>query len=319
VNKRAMEALVRAGALDSLAEGDVDQSRAMLMADLTDTIQAAEQTSRNQAAGVVDLFGDIAPPPSDQAGSRVKARPWTQRQRLAAEKETLGLYLSGHPVDEYREELAAMTRDRLSALKPTKGRQTVAGLVVAVRTMRSQKGDMLAFVTLDDRSGRLEVSLPPRVYERYREQLHTDTILVIDCQVSVDDYSGGLRGRAEHVYSLQEARQQHARHLLVKAGAVGERFVEQFARLLEPYRCSVSVPARHGAEVVSSESPDNLVGQQPDEVAVQGCPVVLECMAGAVSGRLRLGNDWGVVLEEELVQELRQSPEIERVELVYRE
>ncbi|MEX1196997.1 MAG: DNA polymerase III subunit alpha [Pseudohongiellaceae bacterium] len=320
VNKRAMEALIRSGALDCLAQGDVDERRARLMEDLAGTIQAADQTSRNQAAGVSDLFGDIAPPAVEPAGmdSRNRVRPWTQRQRLAAEKETLGLYLSGHPVDEYLGELASMTRDRLANLKPVRERQTVAGLVVGVRTMRSQKGDMLAFVTLDDRSARLEVSLPPRVYEKYREQLHTDTILVIECQVSVDDYSGGLRGRAEHVYSLQEARQGHVRLLLLRSPSPGRDFSERLAALLTPYRVAGRLPEPQPESGAGTDAAI-LNGDDGDAAGPAGCPVVVEYMAGDVSGRLRLGEEWNVRLDEELVQELRQLVGARRVELVYRE
>lgn len=295
VNKRAMEALVRAGALDSMARGSTDQVRATLMASLPETVQAAEQASRNQAAGVADLFGEIAPPatPSGQ-GNMTTARPWTQKQRLSAEKETLGLYLSGHPIDEYLQELDGFTSDRLSRLKPTRGQQTVAGLVVSVRTMRSKRGEPLAFVTLDDRSGRLEVSLAPKEYEQYREYLHSDTILVLSCSVSVDDYSGGMRGRANKVMSLQEARQRHAAqlHLQLPASVAVNGCLGRLEGLLSSYQMSVDVDA---AEAVDDE-----------KAPVQrGCPVVIHYQREDVGGALQLGRDWAVRLDDELLQALR--------------
>lgn len=312
VNRRALEALVRAGALDSLEQGDIDAVRARLMATLADTLQAAEQANRNQAAGVVDLFGEIAPPEA-LAGPKMTAdaRPWTQKQRLTAEKETLGLYLSGHPIDEYLPELDAFTSARLAELKPTRGSQTVAGLVVAVRTMRSKRGEPLAFVTLDDRSGRLEVSLPPKEYEQYREYLHSDTILVLQCSVSVDDYSGGMRGRASAVMSLDEARQAHARQLQLRLSdtVAGNGLLGRLEQLLSDHRMPEPEPVPG-----NGRDEDGDGGQHR---MLRPCPVSIEYSREALSGRLRLGPDWAVRLDEELLQSLRHELGEQGVRLEY--
>jgi DNA polymerase-3 subunit alpha len=138
-------------------------------------------------------------------------RPWTQQKRLQAERDTLGLYLSGHPIDEYLPELKQLTRDRLANLRPERESQWVAGLLVSTRTMRSKRGDNIAFITLDDRSGRLEISLFAKEYEQFRELLQKDAILVVDCQVSMDDFKGAMRGRAREVLNLTQARQRFAK------------------------------------------------------------------------------------------------------------
>ncbi len=336
VNKRALEALVRAGALDRLGDGpDVDHRRAALMASIADTVQAAEQASRNQASGVEDLFGDIAPPqpapvPGARAGGRGGVAPWSQQQRLAAEKETLGLYLSGHPIDEYLPELQGMTGERLANLKPVRSSQTVAGLVVSVRTMRSKKGDVLAFVTLDDRSGRLEISLPPREYERYREHLHGDTILLVECSISIDDYHGGLRGRATRIMNLQEARQRFASNLQVSLHAGQPDSAPQadlgvrLAQLLAPHRMP-RTPAE-SAESIARPMPGNRPGangshgangQDQEDPPPRGCPVVVNIRRDSLQGRVRLGDDWAVRLDEELLQALRTEFGRESVVLEY--
>lgn len=312
VNKRALEALVRAGALDRLeSDGDVDMRRASLMASLTETVQAAEQASENAAAGVEDLFGDIAPPaPVSVSGNRPAVAPWSQQHRLAAEKETLGLYLSGHPIDEYLPELRSMTGERLGHLKPLRSTQTVAGLVVGVRTIRSRRGDTLAFVTLDDRSGRLEVSLPSREYEQYRERLHAETILLVECTVSIDDYSGGLRGRASRIMNLQEARQRHASNLqlAVDAHTMGQNLGARLEALLSPHR----MPRGNGAA-----GNGNAASADTEDPPPTGCPVVINYRRENLQGSVTLGDDWAVRLDEELLQVLRREFGRQAVQLEY--
>ena len=104
VNKRTMEALVRSGALDNMVEGDLDYARALLSVLLPQAMQAAEQSSRNQASGVEDMFGEIAPAGTEDAdlsASNITVRAWAEQHRLKVEKDTLGLWLSGHPIDEF--------------------------------------------------------------------------------------------------------------------------------------------------------------------------------------------------------------------------
>ncbi|MDO9519837.1 MAG: DNA polymerase III subunit alpha [Pseudohongiella sp.] len=317
VNKRALEALIKAGALDNLYEADTDSTRAWLMASLPDTVQAAEQSSRNRAAGVLDMFGDIAPVPDavpaggpkDGPGAlsaNTKVRPWSQQQRLREEKETLGLYLSGHPIDEFLPELKQLTRDRLANLKAERETQLVAGLLVATRTMRSKRGDNIAFITLDDRSGRLEISLFAKEYEQFRELLQKDAILVVDCQVSMDDFNGALRGRAREVINLTQARQRFARavQLELKADQLREGFSHQLARVLEPYR--VQAP-------VADEAGTNGESQTPS-----ACPVRICYRRPEVKGWITLGEGWQVRPEQALIHELHQLFGPQAVTIAYR-
>lgn len=310
VNKRALEALIRAGALDSMVEADTDTARAQLMASLADTVQAAEQGSRNKAAGVVDMFGDIAPVADSaaEAGTLKDVKPWTQQQRLREERDTLGLYLSGHPIDEFLPELKELTRDRLADIKPEREPQRLAGLLVGVRTMRSKRGDNIAFITLDDRSGRLEVSLFAKEYEKYRELLQKDAILIVECQVSVDDFSGSMRGRAREVLSLTQARQRFAKavELDIDANQIGEGFSDRLAGCLEPYRCPLP-------EAGSTDE------QAENEVApLHPCPVRIRYRRTDVSGWLQLGEHWYVLPDQDLIQELHQLCGRQSVSIAYR-
>ncbi|MEQ8955199.1 MAG: OB-fold nucleic acid binding domain-containing protein, partial [Gammaproteobacteria bacterium] len=192
LNKRSLETLIKSGSLDRLMEGDRHYVRAWFAATLADAMRAAEQSNRNQASGVDDLFGNIAPtaPPQAAAGKhQLQVRPWGEQHLLAAEKESLGLFLSGHPYNEYRKELKAIVKTPIARLRPQRGNRLVAGLLYGVRTMKSKSGDTIAFLTLDDCSGRLEVSLFAKEFEQYRDHLQKDAILVVDCSLSVDDYT----------------------------------------------------------------------------------------------------------------------------------
>jgi DNA polymerase-3 subunit alpha len=316
VNKRSLEALIKAGALDNLYQSDTDKTRAWLMASLPDTVQAAEQSSRNHAAGVLDMFGDIAPVPEATRGSGAdsltngpggaKIRPWSQQQRLREEKETLGLYLSGHPIDEFLPELKQLTRDRLANLKAERETQLVAGLLVATRTMRSKRGDNIAFITLDDRSGRLEISLFAKEYEQFRELLQKDSILVVDCQVSMDDFNGALRGRAREVMNLTQARQRFARALQLDlhAGQLKDDFTRQLARVLEPYRVLPS-------SVASADTAD-------ENHSPSACPVRICYRRPEVRGWITLGEGWQVRPEQTLIHELHQLFGSQAVSIAYR-
>jgi DNA polymerase-3 subunit alpha len=286
VNRRALEALIRSGAMDSLGT-----HRAALMACQDEAVKAAEQHVKNQNSGMMDLFGGMpgsdASPEEDVYADYVAIKPWTEKVRLQAEKETLGLYLQGHPIDEYEAELRHMAKDPLVALQPSKNDQKLAGLVVGLRTMKSRRGDTIAFVTLDDRTSRIEVSVFGETYEKYRNIIMKDTVLVVEGEVSNDDYSGALKVRAKLLYDIATARSVYARELEIEVDQTNSgRVREQLASLLEPYRSG-------------------------------GCPCVLSYTGKSASGRLRLGEGWQVNPSDELLLSLQENLGAERVNLRY--
>jgi len=313
LNKRTMEALIRSGALDKLVEGDYDYSRAKLSAMLPDAMRAAEQSSRNQASGVEDLFGDITPTTDDALQDHegeYRFRPWAEQQRLTAEKETLGLYLSGHPIDEFLPELAHITRNRLAELRPERGPQVIAGLLHGVRTMKSKAGDTIAFLTLDDRSGRFDVSLLAKEYEQFRDVLQKDVILVVECTVTVDDYNGGssLRGRAKHVMTLAEARKQYAHRLAVnlEQKRLQSGFCEHLANILAPYRKPVPALAEMAEDAAETSA------------VPEGCRVVVHYQRDGSQGCIMLGREWLVSPTDDLIQQLRLEYGKDKVVLDYK-
>ncbi len=285
-NKRTLEALVRAGALDALGP-----HRGVIMASLDEAVAAAEQQARNADAGIVDLFGDVVE--AAPSGEFIDALPWTDDERLMAEKETLGLFLTGHPIDQYESELVRFVEQRLADLQPTRRgvTTTVAGLVMANRIQKGARGNR-AFVTLDDRTGRIEAALFSDAYEQFRHLLVKDTVVVVEGEVSHDDYAGGLKMVVRKVMSLAEARASRSRGLEIRvdAASMGSRFVHELQQLLAGHR--------------------PLDGQQ-------GASIRLHYRRPDVEATLRLGDAWRVNPSEELLKRLRQQLGNAAVEVLY--
>ncbi|WP_445010683.1 DNA polymerase III subunit alpha [Vreelandella stevensii] len=244
MNKRTLEALIRSGALDTLGP-----NRAVLAAAMEDALKAAAQNHANQNLGMLDMFGDAFAAEEDAGDVYAEyrhAREWTDRERLSGEKDTLGLYLTGHPIDEYERELKRFVSTRISDLKPSREPQRVAGLVVAMRTMKSKRGDTMAFITLDDRTGRIEASLFGELFDQLRGQIESDQVIIVEGEVSSDDFSGGLRLRGKDVTPMVTARVRYGQavELALDAGQINGRLVDSLRDSLSPYRDSEGLPVR---------------------------------------------------------------------------
>jgi DNA polymerase-3 subunit alpha len=220
INRRVMDALVKSGALDELGG-----HRASLEASLTKATQIAEQHRRDLDSGQNDMFGLMVSEPTEAKDEPLVDVPeWSKEQLLIAEKETLGLYLSGHPIDRYAEELARFIPKRINELDApeAKGYQRneipviTAGLIVAIRTMKNKNGGRMAFITLDDQTARLEVRVFADVYEQYQALLQPDKLVVIQGKIGQDNFTGGLAATAELVYDVARAREMCGKALVVR-------------------------------------------------------------------------------------------------------
>lgn len=216
LNKRVMEALVRCGALDKLGP-----TRAILWQAIGAALQSADQAARNEDAGMLDLFGEvIAETPTDPYAEFVNVRDWSDKERLVGEKETLGLYVTGHPIDEYEPELSRLVSKKLVDIQPQRGRtQKMAGLIVDLRIKKTKKGDNLCIVTLDDRSARMDITLFGDTYDAARAMITKDVVLIIEGEVAPDEYNGGIRARGQSVLSVPQARSRHASHIEIQCDA----------------------------------------------------------------------------------------------------
>ena len=310
LNRRTLEALVNAGALDNLVEGSVDYSRAALTDLLPQAMQAAAQENRNLESGVEDLFGEIVPEGTSncaQATDHLEIREWDEQVRLKAEKEALGLYLSGHPIDAFLSELRSITAGRLKSLRPDRGTKLIGGLLASLRTSRNKSGEAIAFLTIDDRSARVEISLFAKEYELFRDQLRVDEIFILECGISIDERNGGIKGRAKTLMTLSEARCSRANRLLLNLDetCLLPNFCNDLAATLEPYR----LQRAFGTFETDLKTKSSETGE--------GCRVAVNYLREASRGCIMFGHEWTVLPSDDLIQRLRRNYGRENVLVEY--
>ena len=238
VNKRTLEALVKAGCFDDFAatlRPDLPSElafeiRGALMSQLASAVQAAEQDRQNREIGMMDLFGDVdsgvvSAPPLPVSADLI----WGDKHRLKAEKSTLGLYLTGHPIDEYRDELKRYTAGaRLDSLSDTgfNGSCYFAGLVMDVANFGNRH-----VITLDDGTARLEVSCYAERFNRVKDVIKIDEVVVI--KGSIRERDGRLFARLTHAFSMLEARLRWLDKISIKVYAEDTRVLEHLQPLLK--------------------------------------------------------------------------------------
>jgi DNA polymerase III subunit alpha len=277
VNRRVVEALVRAGAFDSL-----DANRARLLASVGRALEAAEQAEAQAAQE--SLFGE-AEAPRGGANVYVDAAPWDMKQKLMEEKVALGFYLSGHLFKVYERELARFARVPLARLVPGE-RVWMAGIVVAARTQMTRRGRMMV-VMLDDGSAQVEISVFNELFERHRDKLKEDSLLVVAGKVQADEFSGGLRVGADELMDLETLRGRYAS--LLRLSVNGQADARRLQQVLGPYRASGS----------------------------GSCQVLVEYENGTAACELALGDTWRVRPDSQLIGELGAWLTPENVEVVY--
>ncbi|MGO4475583.1 DNA polymerase III subunit alpha [Massilia sp. 2TAF26] len=225
INRRTIESLIRAGAMDCFG---VD--RAVLLASVGFAMEAAGQAAA--AANQVSLFGgidsDLVAPPE-----YVKATPWTDRQKLSEEKTALGYYLSGHMFDSYQQEVRRFAKTKLKDLEPSRDPRMLCGVITGVRTQLTQRGKIL-IVTLDDKTSVVEVTIYNELFEANKNIFREDEFLLVVGKVSEDRFNGGLRITAEKAFGIAEARIQYGHKLEMEVACTISP--AKLAEILQPYR-----------------------------------------------------------------------------------
>ncbi|AWC92738.1 TPA: DNA polymerase III subunit alpha [Morganella morganii subsp. morganii] len=286
LNRRVMEKLIMSGAFDRLGP-----HRAALMSSLEDALKAADQHAKAEAIGQADMFGVLAEAPEQVERSYANIPKWQDEIILEGERETLGLYLTGHPINRYLKEIERYTHGlRLKDVNPTPRGQmtTVVGLVLASKVITTKRGNRIGVCTLDDRSGRLEIMLFSDALERYQHLIEQDRILIASGQVSFDDFSGGLKMVVRELLDISEAREKYARGLAISLtdGQIDEQLLHRLRGALEPHR--------------SGTIPVHLYYQKDDARA-----------------RMRFGATWRVTPTDTLLTDLRTLLGNEQVELEF--
>ena len=305
VNRRVMEALIKAGAMDSLGP-----NRASLIASLSNAVQLAEQNQKNDSIGQDDMFGSSDEPDTHANVHVVEVEDWDDETRLSNEKETLGLYLTGHPISRYEKELRRFTECRFSKVpdlvpesekgggyggyrKKDKKQYCLAGLLIGMRVRRTKTGSKIVTGVLDDRTARVEVVLYEDVYEQYSNSLVKDKVCVVVGSVSYDDFNAAYSVNASTIYTMAQAREKFARGLQIKfdrSKANGSwsdsNITQQLTEVLHTYR--------EGS-----------------------CPVNIEYNSGSEISQYILGEEWNVVPSDDLLNRLDKVFGPEQIEMMY--
>lgn len=290
-NRRSLEAMIRSGACDSFG-----QTRATLMHHLPRAMQTAEQHHRNDSLGQNDMFG------GEQSVVRegtIDQKPeWDSDTLLAAERETLGLYFSGHPVDQYYDELIAIVGKSLqqrlampiAPVEKNYRRQDVntvrvAGLLIDMRLRNSASG-RIAFLTIDDNTERMNVAVFSDTFSQFKHLLIKDQILIIEGSISIDERNGKPSMRAKELTRLQDARLEMGRAVIITVNNPQATLVKELQTTLQPYRkgaCQVHVRYRSDSE----------------------------------TAQFQLGPEWSVVPEQELLRRLKDLDGVSAAQVLY--
>jgi len=292
VNKRVMDSLVKSGAFDSLGG-----HRASLEASIPKALLIADQHRKNSDSGQNDMFGLMTVDEEVHDEEPLVEMPiWSDEHLLTAEKQTLGLYLSGHPIDRYVDELARFVPKKISELDApeAKGYQRneipviTAGLIVAIRTMKSKNGGRMAFITLDDQTARLEVRIFAEAFENYQSLLQPDKLVVIQGKIGQDNFSGGLAATADTVYDMTRAREMCGKSLMISIdNDLGdEGWISSLQQTISPWR----------------------EGMIPVEVAYKN---------NTAKTMIRLGDEWNVKPSDALLEDLKALAAVDAVIMKY--
>jgi len=263
-------------------------------------MQAGEQAARARDAGQVDFFGVAlaAPVQSETAVAVAQLPEWNQMQRLTGERETLGLYLTGHPIARFEKELPRLVSGRLadfaSERPPASGEGnrffggravTAAGLVLELR----KRGTRTSFI-LDDRTGRLEVTLFEDVWNQYKDLVIKDSLVLVEGNLRFDEFSDAWRIAGKRIVSLDAVREAQARRLVLRwpqlAGLAPQAIAARLAEVL--------APARPG-----------------------DCEVLVRYSGEGARCTLSLGSDWAVRPGPELMERLESLVGHDGLQLLY--
>ncbi|QIM67862.1 DNA polymerase III subunit alpha [Mannheimia granulomatis] len=235
INRRTFESLIMSGAFDKLGP-----HRAALMKNLEDALKASDQHSKMEELGQSDMFGVLTETPEEVQNAYANTPKWSEQKVLEGERATLGLYLSGHPIGRFLKELSHYSPNRLNELQPTfRGQMaTVSGMVMASRVAVTKRGSRIGIATIEDRSGKLDITLFSEALENFGHLMQQDQIIVATGSIQFDDFSGGLKMSAREVLSLDEARARFAKSLAlaINQEQLSADFIKKLTAIISPYK-----------------------------------------------------------------------------------
>jgi DNA polymerase-3 subunit alpha len=239
VNKRVLESLVKAGALDSLGGANgasAPARRARLLAGIDKAIEHGGRHQRDRELGQHQLFGGAIDDEGPAAVALPEAAAWTEAQQLAFEKEALGFYMSGHPLERFSEELRTFGARRLAELANSEADIWVGGILAGLRSLKTKKGDRMAVFMLEDIAGSLEVVVFPEAFARHAALIETDAMLLVRGKFERDDESARLV--ASELLTIAALKERTTREVAIHLSVPphGRPTFEALAELLSRHR-----------------------------------------------------------------------------------
>jgi DNA polymerase-3 subunit alpha len=282
LNKRVMESLVKSGAFDSLGW---KRSQCMTMIDTA--IEYGQKSRRDRESGQKGLFANLMaagqtpmsePPPPD-------IPEWPLEQRLLLEKETLGFYVSGHPLDRFASEIARFSKKSIAELV-SEGKSVeckIAGIITDFRARRTKKGDLMAIFSLEDLSGAVETVVFPSAYQKFEPFMTSDFPVLVSGRFEKED-ERSCKLIASDLQPLSGINQRYAKTLLIKArlSDLNPKSATELHRLLESNRGDT------GVEVELYDPKDFRVNiESADFIKVKSSPELIQqietiCGSGSV-------------------------------------
>jgi DNA polymerase-3 subunit alpha len=239
VNKRVLESLIKAGALDSTmpeAGGTVAARRARMFAAVDRAIENGGRHQRDRDKGQSQLFGGGDDDEMSSAAVLPDAAPWTETQQLSGEKEALGLYMSGHPLDRYGDELKTFGARRVADLTASEADVWVGGIVSGIRPLKTKKGDRMAVFVLDDVAGNVEVVVFPEAFAKHGALIESDAMLLVRGKLEKDEESARIV--ATELMPIAALKERTTREVVIHLGQAtqGRSILEAVAELLSRHR-----------------------------------------------------------------------------------
>ncbi len=227
VNRRVVDVLIKSGALD-----DWGIERAVLDASIEKAIHVGMTFHQAQSTGQTDLFALLD---DSVVESYLPCKAWTSKKRLDSEKETLGLYLTGHPATSYQKEWVDFVKPISQLNSITTKKAIVCGLIHSVRRVITKRGKKLAIISIEDANGSLDVVAFSELFESQQTHLVVGKLLVVEGEISQDDYNGGLKMTAVALYSLDEARARFSRCLALTLSSADQSLLSKLQEILSAH------------------------------------------------------------------------------------
>jgi DNA polymerase-3 subunit alpha len=302
LNRRVVESFIKSGCFDSL-----DPRRSALYAAIDRALEAGAKRQRDREAGQSSLFGMLGGDgalPSLEHERSPAAPPWSESERLAGEKESLGFFITGHPLERYRSELEQWCSCTTSGIasRTDAVEVTVGGIITALRLIKTKKGDRMASFLLEDTDGAAEVLVFPETYKKTASRLADDEVVMVKGKPEAPE-EGRARLLATEVLPLEQAKMAEARYVTIRVPlsawdrAKGERLRD----ILGAHRgeCPVTLelvrPGAFAAAVAPSGyyrvRPDSVLRQEVEALLGEGALILARSNGGAPATLLAVSGD----------------------------